>query len=98
MHVMVNGPSRLPKRFPIGTTYVVEGRSGKDGDLLVSCRYVVLPGGQRINVAPDLGRPGAPRVVLRAGSRALDRRDARRRGREPKKFALGRGTPRQHQR
>ena len=24
-------PSRLPKRFPVGTTYVVEGRGGEDG-------------------------------------------------------------------
>ena len=43
--------SRLPKRFPVGTTYVVEGRGGESGKLLVSSRYVVLPGGQRVDIA-----------------------------------------------
>ena len=46
-------PSRLPKHFPIGTTYVVEGRGGENGHLRVFSRYVVLPSGQRINVAGD---------------------------------------------
>src|SRR6478672_8835527 len=32
--------SRLPKRFPVGATYVVEGRTGARGQLLVSSRYV----------------------------------------------------------
>ncbi len=44
---------RLPKRFPVGTTYVVEGRGGEHGDLRVFSRYVVLPGGQRINLVDD---------------------------------------------
>jgi hypothetical protein len=45
--------SRLPKRFPIGATYVVEGRGGEDGKLRVFSRYVVLPDGQRINLGAD---------------------------------------------
>ena len=45
--------SRLPKRLPVGTTYVVEGRGGEDGNLLVFSRYVVLPDGQRINLGAD---------------------------------------------
>ncbi len=45
--------ARLPKRFPVGTTYVVEGRGGEDGDLRVFSRYVVLPGGERINLGVD---------------------------------------------
>jgi hypothetical protein len=49
-------PNRLPKRFPVGTTYVVEGQGGEHGQLLVSSRYVVLPGGQRIEIAADCGR------------------------------------------
>ena len=44
--------SRLPKRFPVGATYVVEGRAGARGQLLVSSRYVVLPGGRRIDIRP----------------------------------------------
>jgi len=45
--------SKLPKQFPVGTTYVVEGRGGADGNLRVFSRYVVLPNGQRINLGAD---------------------------------------------
>ena len=64
--------SRLPKRFPVGTTYVVEGRGGEDGNLRVFSRYVVLPDGQRINLGADPSlplkssrpeRPWPPKVV-----------------------------------
>jgi hypothetical protein len=41
---------RLPRRFPVGAKYVVEGYGGAEGQLRVIARYVVLPGGQRINV------------------------------------------------
>jgi hypothetical protein len=44
---------RLPKSFPVGARYVVEGRGGETGDLRVFSRYVVLPNGQRINLAAD---------------------------------------------
>ena len=46
--------SRLPKRFPVGTTYVVEGCGGEDGNLRVFLRYVLLPDGKRINLGADL--------------------------------------------
>jgi hypothetical protein len=48
--------SRLPKRFPVGAKYVVEGRGGEDGKFRVSSRYVALPGGQRVNIPADFGR------------------------------------------
>jgi hypothetical protein len=47
-------PSQLPRRLPVGATYVVEGFGGAEGDLRVIARYVILPGGRRINVAADL--------------------------------------------
>src|SRR5271166_5911433 len=54
MHISLSrNVSRLPKRFPVGTTYVVEGRGGEDGKLRVFSRYVVLPDGQRINLGAD---------------------------------------------
>ena len=66
-------PKRLPKRFPIGTTYVVEGRSGEAGHLCVFSRYLVLPDGRRINLADDFGGnfagPASPRTHRRARSR-----------------------------
>jgi hypothetical protein len=43
--------SRLPRRYPVGAKYVVEGYGGEKGDLRVIARYVVLPGGRRINIA-----------------------------------------------
>jgi hypothetical protein len=62
----------LPKRFPVGARYVVEGGGGKDGHLRVFSRYVVLPGGQRINVPSDLSKFGTMSVHAprgQAGSR-----------------------------
>jgi hypothetical protein len=53
-------PSRLPKRFPIGTTYVIQGRGGQNGGFQVFSRYVVLPSGARINVAGDFGEQARP--------------------------------------
>jgi Mn-containing catalase len=54
-------PSQLPRRLPVGATYVVEGFGGAEGDLRVIARYVVLPGGQRINVPTDLSNAAARR-------------------------------------
>ena len=52
--------SRLPRRFPVGAKYVVEGYGGEEGKLRVIARYVVLPGGQRINVPAGIAAgPGA---------------------------------------
>jgi hypothetical protein len=60
MNSSANGlPKHLPRRFPVGATYVVEGYGGEDGDLRVISRYVVLPGGRRINV-PSAVRPPVP--------------------------------------
>lgn len=44
-----NSP-RLPKRFPVGTTYVVEGRAEADGLFHVSSRYVVMPNGCKVTL------------------------------------------------
>lgn len=72
--------SRLPKRFPVGTTFVVEGRAiaadGKNNEnLRVFSRFVVLPGGRRIDLGGDataLTRSRRPRSRNRqtAASRA----------------------------
>jgi hypothetical protein len=94
--------SRLPKRFPVGATYVVEGRGDEGGQLLVFSRYVVLPGGQRINVAADFGGPAAPRVQRSRGRKgpAQDRSKDRSKARSAraKKIVAGGGTSHQHDR
>jgi hypothetical protein len=64
MGVSVNrSPGQLPRRFPVGATYVIEGYGGEEGKLRVIARYVVLPGGRRINVPADLSTPAAPRAL-----------------------------------
>lgn len=62
--------SLLPKRFPVGTTYVVEGHGDENGQLRVFSRYVVMPGGERINLATE---PGGPAVSRHRRSRAQGR-------------------------
>ena len=49
-------PSQLPRRFPVGATYVVEGVGGAEGHLRVIARYVVLPGGRRIQYSRSAAR------------------------------------------
>ena len=51
--------NRLPKSFPVGAVYVVEGKGGEQGRLNVSARYVVMPGGKRIDVAAKRREPAA---------------------------------------
>jgi hypothetical protein len=48
--------SRLPKRLPVGTAFVVEGRAIAPDHLRVISRFVVLPGGRRIDLGGDSGR------------------------------------------
>jgi hypothetical protein len=60
--------SRLPERFPVGTVYVVVGCGGERGHLRVSSRYVVLPGGRRIDVPVGRGAP-APAHARRRNRR-----------------------------
>jgi len=103
MHLSASrSPSDLPNRFPIGTTYVVEGRGGEAGNLRVFSRYVVLPGGQRINLTDDpVANPVQPsspqrrrRQRARSGSRSQHKAPQTR----AKKIAAGGGTPRQRHR
>jgi hypothetical protein len=86
-------PSRLPRRFPVGATYVVEGYGAEEGNFRVIARYVVLPGGRRINVPADLSSPPAPGVLaFRRRSNANRPRAKSRATRNGKKFAARRGT------
>jgi hypothetical protein len=91
--------SRLPKRFPVGTTYVVEGRGGEDGHLRVFSRYVVLPNGERINLEADFAGPAMPRA-RRSPNRSQNRtpNDGKRRPGGSKKNLAEAGTTRRHRR
>jgi hypothetical protein len=46
---------RLPKRFPVGTKYVIEGTSNAEGALEVSRRYVLLPNGRKVDLLAEAG-------------------------------------------
>jgi hypothetical protein len=84
----------LPKRFPVGARYVVEGRGGEDGHLRVVSRYVVLPGGQRINVPSDLGQP--PGLIAHTPRHKRARSRARPSRMATKKIMQKAGTTQQH--
>ena len=97
--------ARLPKRFPVGTTYVVEGRGGEKGHLRVYSRYVVLPSGERINLGGDFAKPAVLRPDRRVRNRsaarpAKSRPAAAGRGRSvrTKKISASAGTSRQRRR
>jgi hypothetical protein len=91
MNSSANGlPKHLPHRFPVGATYVVEGYGGEDGDLRVISRYVVLPGGRRINVPGAVCSPVQPLPPLFAVRltdcnirRKIDQRGERKNSRVP---------------
>ena len=59
---------RLPSRFPVGAKYVVEGYGGAEGQLRVIARYIVLPGGRRINL------PGARALSISRSRRSQSSR------------------------
>jgi hypothetical protein len=95
---------RLPKRFPVGTTYVVEGRGDPEGHLCVFSRYVVLPGGERINLGADLSVAATPRNRRirsrrpRAAQKGVVRRPGKRRAEGSKKIIATAGTTRSRHR
>ncbi len=88
--------NRLPKSFPVGAVYVVEGRGGEYGRLRVSARYVVMPDGKHIDL------PAKPRDMAPAPARhrlrvvGSGRQVARPKefSHRSKKFAIAAGTRR----
>ena len=83
--------SRLPDRLPVGATYVVEGFGGAEGNFRVIARYLVMPGGYRINVPADLSSPPTSRV-LAFRRRASTKKSHPKNPAGSKKIAVRRGT------
>jgi hypothetical protein len=73
--------ARLPVRFPAGTRYVVEGRTGAKGLFQVSARYVVLPNGRRFDL------PARTAIRRDRGARRLHR-FARARSEQPLRLGV----------
>ena len=63
MGLPIHRRNNLPRRFPVGAKYVVEGHNDGEGSLRVIARYVVLPGGRRINVPADIPPSTPPRFL-----------------------------------
>jgi hypothetical protein len=71
---------------------VVEGYGGEEGNFRVIARYVVLPGGQRINVPADLCSPPLRALAFRRRGSSKQSRPKSQPGRNGKKIAARRGT------
>src|SRR5262245_11996051 len=85
--------SRLPERLPVGATYVVEGFGGDEGNFRVIARYIVLPGGHRINVPADVSSPPVLRAVaFRRRTSTKKSEPKTRTATRTKKIARRRGT------
>jgi hypothetical protein len=54
--VMGSFADDLPRRFPVGTRYVVEGRGGGRGRLRIHLRYLEFPDGTHVELPVDLAR------------------------------------------
>lgn len=62
------GMGRLPRRFPVGTRYVLEGVPAKEGHLQVISRVLVLPNGQQFDLTDGVPDPQPRRFHRRAGA------------------------------
>jgi len=78
MGLPMHRQSGLPRRFPVGAKYVVESYGADESGLRVIARYIVLPGGRRINVPPDLPLPASSPVLpfRRAAAKSAQSRSA----------------------
>jgi hypothetical protein len=66
-------PFVLPREFPEGTRFVVEGRPDPDGKTRIVSRYLVFPDGRRV----DLPVPASPGMLRPLRYRRNGRRLAR---------------------
>lgn len=61
---MASVTNSLPRRFPVGTKFVIEGRPGGKGQ--VFSRYLEFPDGTKIRLPKHGEKPkGSPRVARR---------------------------------
>jgi hypothetical protein len=62
----MSGIGRLPRRFPVGTRYVLEGVPAKGGQLQVISRRLVLPDGQQFDLTDETLESCPPRRARRS--------------------------------
>lgn len=78
--------SSLPRRFPVGTKFVIEGQSRGEGQVRVSKRYLEFPDGtfMRLPVHPagrEAARQRPPRKEARARAKSSVKSSAKPGGR-----------------
>ena len=56
-------PFVLPREFPEGTRFVVEGRPDPDGKTRIVSRYLVFPDGRRVDLPVPASAGGAAAAV-----------------------------------
>ena len=61
--------ARIPKRVPVGTKYVIEGKSQGEGQVHIFSRTLVFPDGRCFELPADKA-PSAPTSRRRAPGRA----------------------------
>jgi hypothetical protein len=84
----------LPRFFPVGAVYVVEGKGGQYGHFRISARYLIMPGGQRVDMLSKFGRPSHNAARRRQLPTRKPHTRAPARATGAKKFALVGGTTR----
>lgn len=92
--------NRLPKHFPAGTVYVVEGGGGQYGRFRVSSRYIVMPSGRKFEIPADFDRalPARPGQRRRIRGYGKSRSTGAEVPAAAKKFAVVAGTAHQERR
>ncbi len=80
---MARKSGRLPKRFPVGTKYVLEGKTDSAGTFHITARYVLLRDGRHIDLAPRTVRK------LRCAPSIVPRRPLATRGRPKRELPRG---------
>jgi hypothetical protein len=65
--------ARIPKRVPVGTKYVIEGRSRGAGQVHVFSRYLVFPDGRCFELPSDAPPAARPTRRRRSASQSARR-------------------------
>ena len=61
---MPRSASHLPSRFPVGTKFVIEGRSAGDGKMQVFRRFIQFPDGRFLRLPASPDKPKGRRAHL----------------------------------
>ena len=74
----MSGIGRLPRRFPVGTRYVLEGLPAEPGQepsqVRVISRLLVLPNGQQFDLTQASPDPATRRRTRRSTARRRNKR------------------------